>query len=180
VERLTTPQEAFGYKLGAALTMERTVLKILDSSIDEAQDEQVADLLREHRQESEEHVRHVELAFRALGWEVDDAPCPAIEGLRAEGNANARKTDDSLVDSILLQGAVEVEHHEIGVYENLILGARTMGRDDVVEILDRNLRSERDALESATRTQERVASVTPQHPPEPDSIMNRLGSAVSG
>ena len=31
---------------------------------------------------------------------------------------------DSLVDSMLLQGAVEVEHHEIAVQENLTLNAR--------------------------------------------------------
>jgi ferritin-like metal-binding protein YciE len=60
LERLTTPQEAYNFKLGAALKMERTVLEILDAGIEEAQ----------------------------------------------------------------------VEHHEIGVYENLILNAQAMGRVD--------------------------------------------------
>jgi ferritin-like metal-binding protein YciE len=180
LERLTTPDESFNYKLGAALTMEQTVLKILDASIDEAQDERVASLFRQHRSESEEHVRNVEEAFKLFGWDLDSSPCPAIDGLQAEAKANAKKTDDSIVDPALLMGAVEVEHHEIGVYENLIIAARSMGRDDVVAVLQRNLDSEQHTLETARETLGQVIAVTPKNPPEPDSVMNKLKSAVSG
>jgi ferritin-like metal-binding protein YciE len=161
-EKLTTPEEAYNFKLGAALKMENEVLKILDDSIGNAQDEQVKALLGEHLEESRGHVANVERVFELFGWDVDDSPCPAIEGLRAEGKANAKKTDDALVDSVILQGAVEVEHHEIGVYENLILNARAMGRDDVVPVLELNLEQERAALEKAAQLQERVAAVTPK------------------
>jgi hypothetical protein len=34
--------------------------------------------------------------------------CPAIEGLEKEGKAMVKKTDDALVDSVILQGALEV------------------------------------------------------------------------
>src|SRR4051812_12834908 len=82
LERLNTAQEAFNFKLGATLTMERTVLEILDESIESAQDERVKAALKEHRGESEQHVRVVEEAFGLLGTDVDDSPCPAIEGLQ--------------------------------------------------------------------------------------------------
>jgi ferritin-like metal-binding protein YciE len=163
-ERLNTPEEAYNYKLGAALTMERKVLSMLEANIQEAQDEQVAGLFRHHHGETEEHVRNIEEAFGLFGWEVDDSPCPAIDGLQAEGKANAKKADDSLVDSMLLQGAVEVEHHEIGVYENLIINARAMGRDDVVQVLRRNLEVEQHTLDEVKQAQERVAAVTPKQP----------------
>jgi hypothetical protein len=48
-ERLNTPQEAYDFKLGAALPIERKVLEILDANIDEARPEQVATLFRRHR-----------------------------------------------------------------------------------------------------------------------------------
>lgn len=35
-EKLTTPQEAYEFKLGATLKMEQTVLDILDDSIEHA------------------------------------------------------------------------------------------------------------------------------------------------
>jgi len=177
-ERLNTPQEAYNFKLGAALTMERKVLEILEANVEEAQDEQVAGPFRHHHQETLGHVGNLEEAFGLFGWEVDDSPCPAIDGLQAEGKANAKKTDDVLVDSVLLQGAVEVEHHEIGVYENLILNARAMGREDVVGVLERNLGDETHTLEEVKRLQEQVAAVTPKQPAEP-GVTDKLKNALT-
>jgi ferritin-like metal-binding protein YciE len=163
-ERLNTPQEAYNFKLGATLKMEQKVLDILEANIEEAKDEGVRQLFADHLSESRRHVSNVERVFELFGWEVDDSPCPAIEGLEKEGKANAKKTDDALVDSILLQGAVEVEHHEIGVYENLIINAQAMGRDDVVAVLQQNLDDELAALEKAKTKQAQVAAVTPKQP----------------
>jgi ferritin-like metal-binding protein YciE len=163
-ERLNTPEEAYNYKLGATLKMERTVLEILDDAIENAHDEKVKELFRSHRRESEDHVRIVEEVFGLFGWEVDDSACPAIEGLQKEAKATAKKTDDALVDSILLQGAVEVEHHEIGVYENLVLNAKAMGREDVTGRLQENLRSEQSALEKVKALQAEVAAAAPREP----------------
>jgi ferritin-like metal-binding protein YciE len=111
----------------------------------------------------------VEVVFDLMGWEVDDSPCPAIDGLMAEGKANAKKSDRSIVDAILLEGAVEVEHHEIAVYENLISGARAMGRDDVARVLRQNLDNERQTLEKALSAHDRVAAVTPKEEPRGDA-----------
>lgn len=156
-ERLHSPEDAYNYKLGATLKMEEKVLEILDDSIEHAQEEKVKAALREHRHESEAHVKVVEKAFELLGWEVDDSPCPAIEGLEKEAKANVKKSDEEIVDGIILQGCVEVEHHEIGVYENLLINATAMGRDDVVELLRANIESERSALEKVKKLQGEIA-----------------------
>lgn len=161
-ERLNTPDEAFNFKLGATLKMERKVLDILDDAIDHARAEKVKELLRAHRSESEQHVTTVEEVFANLGWEVDDSPCPAIEGLGKESTANVKKTDDAMVDSVILQGALEVEHHEIGVYENLIINASAAGRHEVVRILNRNYESEQAALEKVRAMQAEVAATAPE------------------
>ena len=157
-ERFDRPQEAYEYKLGAALTMEKKVLDMLDENIRAAQDGAVKDLLETHRAETRQHVEVLEQVFGALEWEIDESPCPAIDGLEKEGKAMIKKTDDAFVDSVILQGAVEVEHHEIGVYENLIIQARAMGRQDVADVLRRNLDSESHTLEEVKRMQERVAA----------------------
>ena len=163
-ERLNTPQEAFNYKLGAALKMERTVLEMLEDNEQNAQDERVADLFRHHQDETRQHISNLEQAFTAFGWEVDDSPCPAIEGIQKEGKANAKKTDDSIVDSVLLTGAVETEHHEIAVYEGLIINARAMSREDVVGLLQKNLEQEEHTLSEVKDTMHKVAVVSPKQP----------------
>jgi ferritin-like metal-binding protein YciE len=164
-EHFDTPQQAYNYKLGATLKMERKVLDILDDCIENAQADKVRALFEEHRKESEAHVAVVQEVFGLFEWDVDDSACPAIEGLEKEGKAMAKKADDTLVDSILLQGALEVEHHEIGVYENLIINANAMGREDVVARLEENLRSEQSALEKVRALQAEVAAVTPEGTP---------------
>jgi ferritin-like metal-binding protein YciE len=157
-ERLNTPQEAYNFKLGAALKMEQETLKILEANIKEAQDDQVRGLFEHHHDETEGQIGKLEDVFASFGWEPDTSPCPAIEGIRAEGKATAKKTDDSIVDSVLLQAAVETEHHEIAVYENLIINARAMGKDDAVQLLQENLDIEQHTLAEVKSMEERLAA----------------------
>jgi ferritin-like metal-binding protein YciE len=160
-ERLNDPQEAYNYKLGAALKMEHTVLeKILDDSVEEARDDDIKRLFRHHADETRQQIRNLEEVFGLFGWDVDDSPCPAIEALHKEAKTNVKKTDDSIVDSVILAGALETEHHEIAVYEDLIIKARVMGRDDAVQLLQQNLEQEQHTLEEAKSALERVAAAT--------------------
>jgi ferritin-like metal-binding protein YciE len=159
-ERLNTPKEAFNWQLGAALTMEREIVEMLDELIEEAQSESVKQAFRSHQAETRGHVANVEEAFRMFDWEVDDSPCPTIQALEKEGKANIKKADDSIVDSIILGGAIETEHHEIAVYEKLIIAARGLGRDDVAELLQRNLDEEQAALHKVSEL-EREAMTAP-------------------
>lgn len=146
-ERLNTPEEAYEYKLGAALKMEQTVLEMLEDNIEHAHDERLQSMLRHHLEESRGHVENLEQVFGQFEWAVDTSPCPAIEGIQKEGKANVKKADDSLVDSIILGGVIETEHHEIAVYEGLIVEASGMGRSDVADVLRKNLDQELQALE---------------------------------
>jgi ferritin-like metal-binding protein YciE len=159
-EHLDTPQELYNHNLGAALKMENTVLEILDENIEHAQDEHLKDLFRHHEEETHEQIKNLELAFAAFGWEVDDTACPAIEGIQKEGKANVKKTDESLVDSVILAGAAETEHHEIAVYENLITDAKAMGKNEVVELLQKNLEQEQHTLEEVKGEAQKVAAAT--------------------
>jgi ferritin-like metal-binding protein YciE len=161
-ERFNTPEEAYEFKLGAALTMEREVLGILLAGIDAARGEKVQDLLRDHHNETLAHVKAVEAAFGLLCRGVDDSPCPAIKGLDTEVRANLKKADEAIVDSVVLQGAVEVEHHEIAVYENLLIEAEAMGRDDVVDMLERNISSEQSTLLKLKTMLAEVAAEAPR------------------
>jgi ferritin-like metal-binding protein YciE len=157
-ERLKTPQDAYNFKLGAALKMEHTVLeKILDDSIEVAHDERLKHLLRHHQDETRQHIANLEQVFGLFGWEVDDSPCPVIEAIHKESKANVKITDDSLVDSMVLGGSAETEHHEIATYEWLIIHARAMGREDAVGLLQQNLEQEQHTLREATQLAEQLA-----------------------
>jgi ferritin-like metal-binding protein YciE len=74
-----------------------------------------------------------------------------------EGEALLKKADDSLADAIVLAAAVESEHHEIAVYETLIINARARGASEVADLLQLNLEQEHNALDIARSSMETAA-----------------------
>ena len=110
-------------------------------------------------------LANLEKAFAALGWEVDDSPCPAIEGTEKEGKATVKKTDEAVVDDVLLSGAAETEHYEIAIYEGLITHAHAMGKSDVLELVKQNLEQEQHTLEEPPRRPRPLRRGAP--PPSP-------------
>jgi ferritin-like metal-binding protein YciE len=158
-ERISTSEEAYSYKLGAALKMERAVQEILEVNVKNAEGALVMELLGSHLEESRSHAPTLESAFGLLGWEIDDSPCPVIEAFEKEGETLIKKAETTVVDGIVLQGAAEVESYEIGIYENLILYSQAMNRPDVAELLRRNARSERAALTRIRALQSELAPV---------------------
>ncbi len=158
-ERFNTPEEAYNHRLGAALKMERSILEILEVNVKNAENALVMEILGSHLEESRAHVPTVESAFSLLGWEIDDSPCPVIDAFEKEGEAHIKKSEATFVDAIILQDAAEIEHYEIGVYENLIVWARAMHRRDVAELLQRNIESERAALGKIMALQAELALV---------------------
>jgi ferritin-like metal-binding protein YciE len=163
-ERLHTPEEAFNWRLGATLKMEREIVDMLDELIEKSHDEALQQALRKHQGETRGHIENVEHVFHLFEWDVDDSPCPVVEALEKEGKANIKKADDAVVDSIILAGATETEHHEIAVYENLIINAQALGREDAAEILKHNLDEEHAALEKVTSLARQTAASTPRQP----------------
>ena len=146
-ENLDNPRELFSYKLGSALEMEQTVLKTLDHEQDEAQDAQVKQLLSHHADETRGQIRNIEQAFDAIGEKADDKPCLPAEALDKEAKMEVRKVEDRFVDTVILSAAMETEHHEIAVYESLIMQAEALGQPAVATLLRQNLEQEQHTLD---------------------------------
>ena len=161
-DKIETPRELFTHKLGAALTMEETVLGMLGHLEEAAQSQELKQQLRHHAEETRQQITNLEQAFSALGVEADDKPCPAIEGIEKEGQSMLKMADEPLVDAVILGGAAATEHHEIAVYENLITQAEAMGEQDVVALLQENLEQEEAALRLAKQLGQQLARQTVQ------------------
>jgi len=154
---IETPQDLYVHKLGAALKMEKTILDMLPQLEEQANDSQLKQSLRQHYEETQRHVANLERAFQALGAEIDESACPAIEGLEKEGQANLKMVDDSLNDQVIIGGVCETEHHEIAVYEGLITKAGAMGEQDLVALLQENLENEEATLQKAQKMGQQLA-----------------------
>ena len=154
---IETPNELFVHKLGATLTMEETILGMLENLEGEASDPKLRRDLRQHHQETQQQIQNLHRIFEALGEEPDKQSCPAIEGLEKEGKEMVKEVDGSLVDSVILGGVIETEHHEIAVYDGLIIKAEQLDDDDIVALLQENLEQEEAALDKAVKAAEKSA-----------------------
>jgi len=146
-ERLNTPAELFQHQLSSALTMEREIVEMLGGLIENSREESIKQAFRHHQTETRGHAQGIERVFEIFGWEIETSSCPAIKAIEKEVKRNVKKTDDALVDAMILGGSIETEHHEMAVYDNLIIHAHAFRHDDAAEILERIREEERAALE---------------------------------
>jgi ferritin-like metal-binding protein YciE len=157
---IESPQELFVHKLGVALTMEETILEMLEKLQEEASDPALRRNLKQHHRETQGHVENLNQVFTAIGKKPEEQPSPAIEGLKKEGDQLLDKVDDSLVDTVILSGVIETEHHEIAVYDGLIIKAEQMGDADVIALLNENIEDEEATLKKAIAASEQLAKTT--------------------
>lgn len=155
--QISDPRELFAYKVGAALTMEDTVLQLLQESAQQATDDQIKQKFQHHAEETQGQIQNLEQVFQALGQEPQRQPCPAIEGIQREAQEMKQTVSPELLDSVIVGGAAEVEHHEISVYEGLLTKANAMGEEDITGLLQENLDQETHTLQEVQTESERLA-----------------------
>ena len=68
------------------------------------------------------------------------------------------ETSDHLIDSVDLGAAARTENYEIAAYEGLRRMAKAMGDEEAVELLDANLREEKEALRTVEKIATRVSN----------------------
>jgi ferritin-like metal-binding protein YciE len=160
LEKFETPNELFSYKLGCALKMEDTVVNMLDRLQGAAQRDEVREQLRHHQDETRQQIQNIERAFASIGEEPDKNADFVIEAIDKEGLLQVGRTDDRIVDQVILAGAADTEHHELAVYDWLITEAETLGHQEVVSLLRQNREQEQHTLGEVERAARMIAQQT--------------------
>ena len=158
---ITTPKELFLHELGDILYVERKLAgETLPKLIDEVQDEELKSGLEKHLAETRKHVTNVERVFAELGEEVQVEECVGFEGLKSEHEQLIEESSDSLTDLVDLGAAARTENYEIAAYESLRRMAKAFGEDKAVDLLDQNLKEEKEALKEVERIATRLSKET--------------------
>lgn len=112
--------------------------------------------IEEHLAQTEEHVTRLEQVFNMCGKKAQAKKCDAMEGLIKESDTVIEETDDNSMtrDAGLIMSAQKVEHYEIASYGSLVQFAKTLGMDDVAELLHQTLDEEKYADEKLTEIAE--------------------------
>lgn len=109
-----------------------------------------ADALKEsfsrHQQQSQTHVERLEKVFGMMTIPAEAEPSIGLQGLFDEGWQVIDETQEGSAqrDVALIIAAQKVEHYEIACYGSLVTLSRTLGRNDIADILVLSLNEEKD------------------------------------
>jgi len=163
VAEITTPRDLFLHELGDIMYVERALsTEVLPKLISEVRDEELKEALDQHLAQTTRHLANVEKVFEELGETPHAEQCLGFEGLKSEHDKLIGEASSELVDSIDLGAAARTECYEIAAYEGLRRMAKAMGEERAVELLDRNLEEEKEALKLVEKIATRVSKESAQ------------------
>ena len=144
---ITTPRELFLHELGDILYVEEQLAnEVLPKLINEVKHDEFRTSLENHLEETRRHIENVEQVFSSLGESAKTEECVGFEGLKKEKEELTGKVSETMIDAVNAGAAARTEHYEIAAYTGLIEKARALGEQDVVNLLDENLKEEKEAL----------------------------------
>jgi ferritin-like metal-binding protein YciE len=147
MSEITTPRELFLHELGDILYVEEKLAReVLPKLIGEVRHDEFRTSLENHLEETRGHIEKVEQVFAALGESPRPEECIGFEGLEKEKKALTGKVSEPMIDAVNTGAAARTEHYEIAAYTGLIEMARALGEQDAVNLLDENLKEEKEAL----------------------------------
>jgi ferritin-like metal-binding protein YciE len=142
---ITTPRELFLHELGDILYVEEKLeQEVLPTLMQQVRDAKLRKGFEKHLEQTRQHVENVEEAFERLGAQPRTEECIGFEGLKKEHEHLAEQTSEELVDLVAAGSAARTEHYEIVAYEGLIAKARAFGEREVVDLLEKNLKDDKE------------------------------------
>ncbi len=135
---------------------ERHLVKALPKMQKAARSQELKQAIADHLEVTNEHVTRLEHVFEMLGKKAQAKKCDAMEGLTTEGQRVIDETDaDTFTRDVgVIMSAQKIEHYEIATYGGLIQLAKTLGYNDIADILMPTLNEEKEADEKLTNIAE--------------------------
>jgi ferritin-like metal-binding protein YciE len=138
---------------------EKQLVKALPKMAKAASNDELREAFESHLEETKGHVQRLEQAFQLLEEKAKSKPCEAMKGLIAEGQETMQEDfSEPLLDSAIICAAQKVEHYEIAGYGTVCAWARSLGLEDVADLLDQTLNEEKAADEKLTEVAGNVIS----------------------
>jgi ferritin-like metal-binding protein YciE len=155
---VTSPEQLFEHELQDMYYAEKTLTKVLPKLADEASDGELSRAFTSHLKQTEGHVVNLEKVFRSIGKTPQATKCPGIEGIKREHDEFVESSSPStkMLDAFLTGAAARAEHYEIAAYTGLVSQARALKQREAVELLQENLKQEKDALKKVESISKRI------------------------
>jgi ferritin-like metal-binding protein YciE len=151
--RLQSLEDVFQEQIEDLHSAETQLVQALPAVGDAASDEKLKQAIREHLQETHEHVRRLDQIAADLGiGSAGQEKCEAMAGLIRESEEIVSAQGlPAAKDAALIGAAQRVEHYEIAAYGTAKALAAELGHDKAESLLDETLGEESHADELLTK-----------------------------
>ena len=150
---MMTAQEMFQHEVGDIYDAEHRFLTGQREMLTKATDPQLQGLIRQHIEQTQQHIKNLEGVFTLLGQQPRAVSCDSAQGLVAEAQkAMQDAASDPIRDVLIDTAAAKVEHYEIASYRGLITDAVLMGQTEIQNLLQQNLQQEEQTAQLLEQT----------------------------
>src|SRR3981189_2074453 len=154
---------------------ENQLVKALPKLAKGANNAKLKELFTAHLEETKGQVERLKEIFERLEEKPTGEHCDGMEGIVEEGKSALEKDEEGApLDCGLIAAALRTEHYEIAAYQATISMGKTLGMQDVIDLLTENLNEE---LAAAAKITEAAKPILLESSEEPEPEKKKPKSA---
>jgi len=164
----TMLKELFVEELKDIYWAEKHLTKALPKMTKAATSEELATAFEDHLAVTEKQIERVEQVFEILDMTPRAKKCEAMDGLvkEAQNVIEELPKGSAVIDAGLIIAGQKVEHYEIAAYGSLVQLAKTMGENQIADLLQQTLDEEKQADQLLTELAVSGINITAENEPE--------------
>ena len=164
----TMLKELFVDELKDIYWAEKHLTKALPKMKKAATSEELAAAFEDHLAVTENQIARIEQVFEMLEMTPRAKKCEAMEGLvkEAQNLMEELPKGSAVIDAGLIIGGQKVEHYEIAAYGSLVQLAKTMGENEIANLLQQTLDEEKQTDQLLTELAVSGINITAENEPE--------------
>lgn len=161
IDETTSLMELFYDGLKDVYWAESHLIKNLPKMLKAAGSEELKTAITDHIEVTREQAARLEEVFSLLDKKAQAKKCDAMEGLVKEGLSIVEETTKGTAtrDVGIILASQKIEHYEIATYGGLAQLAKTLGLEEVKNLLGQTLEEEKQADELLTQIAENNINV---------------------
>lgn len=142
---------------------EKQLVKALPKMAKAATDEELAEAINTHLEETQGQVERLEQIFEELEKPARAKACPGMQGIIEEGAEMLKEEAvEPVKDAGIIAAAQRVEHYEIAAYGTAAAFARELGLERVADLLGETLEEEKRTDDLLTQLASRINPLAAQ------------------
>ena len=161
-------KELFIEELKDIYWAEKHLTKALPKMKKAATSQELAAAFDDHLAVTEKQIQRVEKVFEMLDMTARSKKCEAMDGLvkEAQNVIEEMPKGSAVIDAGLIIAGQKVEHYEIAAYGSLVQLAKTMGENEIANLLQQTLDEEKQADQLLTELAVSGINITAENEPE--------------